>query len=211
MLDVAQFPNLSHWQNAPNPVLNCPMHTGVILRVHLLPTLVPPNIPVVVQVKETHNLVSFTGVARLVVVGRLHYQVLKVKAVRVVAEVADLVAAMLSCRAQQLKMTTSDDCQLMDQGVDANSAFSLNPRDGLFERDLNIAIFVCTVVGGEEAAGAIGDSSLAAEDFLGMLSSDFAEVVEPLRVFVKLQQGVIVGVAGLDGGVGGCGARGFLA
>jgi hypothetical protein len=134
-----------------------------------------------------------------------------VEAVRVVAEVADLMRTMLLSRAQELNITRSDECELVDKGVDANVTLIRDPRVGFLERDLDIAILVRGVVGGQKAANVIVFPALAREDVYGVCFGDFAEVLEPLSLLLNLPQGSVVGVTSLGCGAGGWGACSVLA
>ena len=99
----------------------------------------------------------------------------------------------------------------MDGRADADVTLVREPRVGFFERDLDIAIAVRSVVGGKKAANAVGFPALAAEDVFGMCLGDFAKVLEPQGVVLLLLQGIVIGVPNLGCGVRGCGAGSVLA
>jgi hypothetical protein len=137
--------------------------------------------------------------------------VVTVEAVCVVAEVADLMRTMLLSRAQELNITRSDECELVDKGVDADVTLVRDPRVGFLERDLDIAILVRGVIGGKKAADVIGYPALTLEDVYGVCLGDFAEVLEAVGLLLNLPQGIVIGVTSLGCGAGGWGACSVLA
>src|ERR1700727_2657811 len=48
VLNITQFPNFPHWQNAANLILHHPMHARVILRVKLVPIAIFSNLLVII-------------------------------------------------------------------------------------------------------------------------------------------------------------------